>query len=209
MEVMNTKERIAREALQLFSAKGYAATSVRDIAAAVGIKDSSLYNHFKSKQEIFDHVVEKYSQSNAQKYFSFYKKDEIPDGSLEMFCNTQWIISMGKQIFSSVVADDDSCKLRRLLTTEMYHNENAKKAYGIYLMEPISWTVILFQKMMCAGVLKQADAQVLAYELMAPIYILQTEYECDGVSMEDALDFIERHVTLFFGKYRIGGKLDE
>ena len=33
-------------------------TSVKNIADAVGIKDASLYNHFKSKQEIFDSIVE-------------------------------------------------------------------------------------------------------------------------------------------------------
>ena len=91
-----------------------------------------------------------------------------------MFSNPQWIISMGKQIFISVVADDESCRLRKLLSTEMYHNENAKKAYATYLKEPLSWTTMLFEQMMSAGVLIQTDAQVLAYEFMAPIYTLQT-----------------------------------
>lgn len=40
---MNTKERIVKEALTLFSKHGYQGTSVKNIADAVGIKDSSLY----------------------------------------------------------------------------------------------------------------------------------------------------------------------
>ena len=55
---MTTKERIIDQALDLFSRKGYDGVSVRDISGAVGIKESSLYNHFKNKQDIFDTIVE-------------------------------------------------------------------------------------------------------------------------------------------------------
>ena len=54
---MTTKERIVQEALNLFSIKGFKGTSVKNIADEVGIKDSSLYKHFGSKQEIFDTIV--------------------------------------------------------------------------------------------------------------------------------------------------------
>ena len=55
---MTTKERIADEALTLFAAKGFRGTTVKDIADAVGIKDASLYKHFKSKKEILNTIVE-------------------------------------------------------------------------------------------------------------------------------------------------------
>ena len=55
---VTTKERITEEALTLFAEKGYKGTSVKNIADAVGIKDASLYNHFRSKQEIFNSIVE-------------------------------------------------------------------------------------------------------------------------------------------------------
>lgn len=55
---MGTREKILEEALTLFSQKGYNGVSVREIAGAIGIKESSLYNHFANKQEIFDQTVE-------------------------------------------------------------------------------------------------------------------------------------------------------
>ena len=55
---MTTKERITEEALTLFSENGYQGTSVKSIADAVGIRDASLYKHFKSKQEIFSSIVD-------------------------------------------------------------------------------------------------------------------------------------------------------
>ncbi|WP_067968273.1 TetR/AcrR family transcriptional regulator [Mycolicibacter icosiumassiliensis] len=45
-------------ALALFAERGFAATSVRQIAAAVGVTDAALYSHFASKQAIFDRLVE-------------------------------------------------------------------------------------------------------------------------------------------------------
>lgn len=47
-----TKERIKIEALRLFAAKGVEGTSVRDIAAAVGIAEGALYRHFASKDAL-------------------------------------------------------------------------------------------------------------------------------------------------------------
>ncbi len=48
----DTAEVIRRSALKLFAHEGYEATSMREIAAAVGIQAGSLYNHFSSKEEI-------------------------------------------------------------------------------------------------------------------------------------------------------------
>ena len=41
------------EAARLFGSKGYESTSMRDIAAAVGILPGSLYHHFGSKEDLF------------------------------------------------------------------------------------------------------------------------------------------------------------
>ena len=54
---MTTKELILSKSLQLFSQRGYEGVSMRDIAAEVGIKAASIYNHFSSKEEIFNHLL--------------------------------------------------------------------------------------------------------------------------------------------------------
>jgi AcrR family transcriptional regulator len=48
----NTKERVARAALQLFVEKGVGSTTVRDIAAAAGVAEGSLYRHYESKEAL-------------------------------------------------------------------------------------------------------------------------------------------------------------
>jgi len=53
-----TRELILCEASRLFASRGYLGTSTREIAAAVGIQQPSLYNHFASKQAIAEALLD-------------------------------------------------------------------------------------------------------------------------------------------------------
>lgn len=50
--VTATRDRILEEAARLFTEKGYEATSVQDIAQALGLSKAALYHHFRGKEEI-------------------------------------------------------------------------------------------------------------------------------------------------------------
>ncbi|MBN8672482.1 MAG: TetR family transcriptional regulator [Chitinophagales bacterium] len=50
------KELILRKAAAMFREKGFAATSMRDLAESVGIEAASLYNHIRSKNEILEAI---------------------------------------------------------------------------------------------------------------------------------------------------------
>ncbi|MAA66283.1 MAG: TetR family transcriptional regulator [Alteromonadaceae bacterium] len=49
--------RLLREAARLFRDKGYERTTVRDLAAAIGIQSGSLFHHFRTKEEILKAVM--------------------------------------------------------------------------------------------------------------------------------------------------------
>lgn len=49
--------RLLHEAAKLFRDKGYERTTVRDLAAAVGIQSGSLFHHFRTKEEILKAVM--------------------------------------------------------------------------------------------------------------------------------------------------------
>ena len=58
MERGNTKQEILEASLELFSVQGFEATSISQIANAVGVRKASLYSHFGSKQAILDALVQ-------------------------------------------------------------------------------------------------------------------------------------------------------
>ena len=57
-EASNTRERILDAALDLFATQGFAGTSMRQIARAVDIRESAIYAHFASKQEMYETLFE-------------------------------------------------------------------------------------------------------------------------------------------------------
>jgi AcrR family transcriptional regulator len=56
-EARDTRAALLEAALDLFARHGYAGTSIRAIARAVGLSESVIYKHFASKQALFDEVL--------------------------------------------------------------------------------------------------------------------------------------------------------
>ncbi len=57
------KEAIYNRASELFKEKGYSATSMRNIAEAIGVEAPSLYNYISSKKEILQEICFKIAES--------------------------------------------------------------------------------------------------------------------------------------------------
>jgi AcrR family transcriptional regulator len=49
----DTRERLLEAAIELFGNNGFGSTSLRDLASDVGLKAPAIYNHFKSKEDLF------------------------------------------------------------------------------------------------------------------------------------------------------------
>ena len=122
---MNTKERIVEEALTLFSEYGYQGTSVKNIADAVGIKDSSLYKHFKSKKEIFDTIVKEMSVRMERMSKEYGLPDEHDmEKAAELYgsISEEGILALSEKIFLFYLKDEFASKFRRMLVIEQYRD---------------------------------------------------------------------------------------
>lgn len=58
MGISKTKAEIVKKSTDLFYKHGFVKASIRDIVKAVGINNSTIYNHFKSKDEILYDILE-------------------------------------------------------------------------------------------------------------------------------------------------------
>lgn len=61
-----TKDRLFREALQLFQQKGFAAATVEEIAAAAEVAKGTFFNYFPTKEAVFSYLGERQAQAAGQ-----------------------------------------------------------------------------------------------------------------------------------------------
>lgn len=62
---METKQKLINAALQVFSQKGYAASTTKDIAREAGVTDGLIYHYFSSKEELLLAVVDQYTLNHG------------------------------------------------------------------------------------------------------------------------------------------------
>jgi AcrR family transcriptional regulator len=76
-----TRAEIRRVALELFTEKGYDATTTRDIAAVLGINQASLYYHFTGKDEIVRSLMET-RQHDVEEFLAWLRDQPRTPGLL-------------------------------------------------------------------------------------------------------------------------------
>jgi AcrR family transcriptional regulator len=74
------RREIATKAAQVFAASGYHAVGMREVAAAVGIRGSSLYNHFSSKEEVLYEIALSVTRDTVEGYVSIL---DVPAPAVE------------------------------------------------------------------------------------------------------------------------------
>ncbi len=203
MSDLGTKERIIEEALELFSKKGYAGTSIKEIASAVSIKDSSLYKHFKSKKEIFDTIVTIMGNRMEQLATDLHFPD-LSERGIEQYgsMNLDYLIELTQKVFLYYAKDDFAAKFRRMLTIEQYNNSETASLYRkIYMEDSIQYQTLMFEKLVKQGFLKEADPLTLAINYYTPIFYFISRYDNDDSKEQEALDMVKSHVTEFYRIY--------
>lgn len=166
----STKEKIFDVSIDLFSQKGFDAVSVREIAREVGIRESSIYNHYKNKEAILDAIID---------YFmSELVSSSPPEEEMEKLMETpELFFEVGGRAFFERMSAPKNEKIWRIISIELYHNEKIRNFYKTVLLEePINAWEKNFTKMIEKKVIKPVDPKILAYEYFYFAIYLFFEY---------------------------------
>ena len=208
---MDTKQRIMDEALTLFSEKGYANVFVENIAERVGIKAPSIYKHYKSKQAIFDAIIEEMNRRFLEEAgaLQINGADACADAEIYKNISEEQLIVIGNNLFLYFLHDDYTRRFRKMLTIEQFHDKKLADLYmKQYVDDPLSYQGMLLGLMVSAGVLLAENVEIMTLHFYAPIYMLLTICDRDPEREDEALKTLEAHIRQFNRLYagNTGGK---
>ncbi|WP_455718926.1 TetR/AcrR family transcriptional regulator [Anaerosporobacter sp.] len=210
MDKLSTKDKILLMSLELFSRGGYEGVSMRDIANAVNIKGSSIYKHYKSKQDIFDSIV----NYMELRYNEAMELIQLPQGEASSVADSYMNITSDKlfeivyKIFLYYLKDPYTSKFRRILIMEQYRNPVIRDTFKkIYFDNALVFQEELFTVLIERGMFRKVDAKVMALQFYAPIYLLICQYDSFDGGEEEAKEVIRKHVYQFAEMYEIHEEL--
>ena len=204
MDRGNTKQEILEAALDLFSVQGFEATSISQIAGAVGIRKASLYSHFESKQAILDAIVKDVLEQYAEH---------------SIFARTDWenpSVTMEKQVLTSdtasqmilgqiryILHDPHISKARKMLVMEQFQNpELAKLQTKQNYTDVMQYFTGLVNHLIRHGVLAGEDPEIMAAQLCLPISAWINLCDREPEREAEVAELVNRHIQQFFRVYR-------
>ncbi len=201
MKQEDTKQRILDKALELFSTQGYDSVSVGEIAKAVGIKAPSLYNHFPSKQAIFDAILE----STAAQYeadtdrINIHVQNAAQDIPVFTEITADALFEKVRQIFEYSLHNETISRFRRMMTIEQFRSPELAALYSRrYVERVLDYHAGIFQALIAAGEITAEDPDTLAMLYVAPVLTLIGICDRQPERESECLEKLQNHVRLFF-----------
>jgi AcrR family transcriptional regulator len=186
-----TKQAIAKAATELFATHGYKGTSVRKIAAKVGIRESALYNHFKNKEAIFLDICSDIFTT------PFSDKNKLDDAAGGKKFLANYVVQ-----YKLLSFDANKERLFRIMMIELLQDEalrsNFMNEYHHKNIKLLSEALFI---MMQSGIIRSSDPMLMANEFLAPLfyYRLQiTLLRIDSQPTNALSTLFEKHVDFFW-----------
>lgn len=192
----NTKERLLEAALDLFSEKGYNATSIDEIAEAVGIKGPSVYKYFKSKENLILELSEICDTAYRNSMALNSRRIEI--NSAREFKE----FSLGNIRFTIVT--DKVRKLRKMMTIEQFRDERFSRNATKYQYDNINGLFIrIFTDLIKKGMVEAHDPEQLALMYYSPVSVMIQICDREPERIDECMKKIEDNIDLFIDKFFI------
>lgn len=193
----DTKERILEAALEMFSRKGYDGTNIRELTASLGLVKSSMYRHFKSKEEIWNTLLDEMIAYYGARFGSPENLPPIPD-SLE------GLVEMTRQMTFVTIHDEKIIMTRKLLSIEQFRDDRARDLATKHFLTGLKEMFThIFTGMMDKGLLHKEDPAMLAFAYTAPISALIHWCDREPEKTEEAMAQIEAFSRHFIRTYGV------
>lgn len=199
----NTKQEILDAALELFSVQGYEATSISQLAEAVGIRKASLYSHFENKQAILDALIEE-TLKQYEKHSLFAKANwDDPDFTKD---KENMTVDMAVQMVTGqvryILHDPQISRARKMLTIEQFQNSQmAQLQTKQNYTDVMAYFTGLIRFLIRQGKLEDKDPEIMAAQLCLPISVWINLCDREPERETEIEKLMGRHVRCFFDLY--------
>lgn len=190
-----TKDKILDAALISFATNGYKGTNLRELASSLNLSKSALYKHYKSKEDIWDALIDKMEEYYESRFGSTDKMPKTPSSCDEL-------IKMTKQVLDFTMHDEKVILTRRLLLVEQFKDERARNlATKHFLSGTKDMYAKIFAEMMKKGILKKDDPNMLAFCYTTPItsliHLCDREPQREAETEKEIDEFLHHFVKTY------------
>lgn len=202
----STKQAILEAALDLFSVQGFEATSISQIASAVGIRKASLYSHFESKQAILDELIQEVLEQ-YEEHSLFAKPDWEQDAAgLPQTSDDAVQMILGQVRY--ILHDPVISRARKMLVIEQFRNaELAKLQTKQNYTDVMGYFTGLMQCLIRKGILAEDDPETMAAQFCLPISAWINLCDREPEREKEVMELAEKHIRRFFRLYQPPEKL--
>ena len=200
MDRGNTKQAILEAALDLFSVQGFEATSISQIAGAVGIRKASLYSHFDSKQAILDALIQEVLEQYGKR--SIFAKTDWEKDTESLPLTADDAVKMIQSQIHYILHDPSIGKGRKMLVIEQFRNVDlAKLLTKQNYSDVMHYFTGMIQCLIRKDVLVEDDPEIMAAQLCLPVSVWLGLCDRQPEREQEVMERLDKHIRQFFRVY--------
>lgn len=186
-----TRQAILDAALDLFAEKGFFGTSLRDVATAVGVRESALYNYFPGKDALFDAILAAHQDSRLEQLAP------LADGPIDD--GRAVLLRLATATLGGYVEPREQ-KLFRILMSD---GIRLSKSGRLNLYERLGHSRErlhdILRRLIRDGWLRRADPMLLAIAFVSPLFTWRQLHAIDAdlPMIKNPRAFARQHVDQF------------
>lgn len=173
-----TKNLIFESAIKIFSESGYRGATMDDIAANADLAKGTLYYHFKSKEEIFNFIVEEGLKILQNQVIEVQEMNVGPIEKLIKICKIQLTFLYGHTDFFKVVM------------SQLWGNESRQDELRQRIRTYISEIEINIKNAMENDQIEKGDTELIAFQFFGSLCssAIYESIHIEKISLEDIID---------------------